>query len=130
MEGSCVTCGQDKSVCEKCKQNYSDMYMPKSLTQVEKAIEINGELYCLARPTYLNGKIPEDRKLDWTIDMYNPDRVTRFVIAFLHWRPKDMWYDVESCGLRLCEYGNTELLRWIMAKAEELAYIIREEEDC
>lgn len=123
----CAQCGQDKEVCQKCSQNYSDMFVSKDLSQVDKYIVINGEKFGLSRPSYIDGKIPEDKKLDWTVDKYNPDGRTRFVVAFLRWHAKDQWYDLESCGLRLCEYGSTELLKWIAVKAEELAEINRKD---
>lgn len=125
----CCLCGQDKSLCEKCSQNYSDMFLSKDISQVEKSIEFNGTLFDIGPVSYIGNKIPEDRKFDWAVHQWNADRKTKFVIAFLRWKPKDQWYDVESCGLRLCEYGSTELLRWIAAKAEELAEIHRREEE-
>lgn len=124
---TCSTCGQDRNLCLKCSQYYSNMYVSRDVAQVDKAVEINGHRFCLSRPHYLDGKIPPNRELDWTIDMYNPDGRTRFVVAFLNWHAKDMWYDLESCGLRLCEHGSTELLEWILEKAEELAEINRKD---
>lgn len=127
MKG-CNNCGRaNSSYCEKCSHSYSDMYIPQKIEDIEKHITIGDDLFGFSQITYITGKIPEGREKDWAIDKYNDDKKTRFVIAFLRWDRKNECYDVESVGTRLCEYGNTELLRWIKNLCEELGEINEEE---
>ena len=52
--------------------------------------------------------------------MYSLDKMdyitathTSFAIGELYWDEKDGYWEVKSVGMRLCEEGNSELLKWL-----------------
>ena len=117
---NCAMCGRTKDFCTTCCHNYSDMYIYKDVANIDKSVEIKNTLYDISEITNINGKIPENKKYDWAINMWSEDVTSKIVIAFLRWNFHEESYGLESCGMRLCEYGSIELLHWISEKADEL----------
>lgn len=67
-------------------------------------------------------------KYDYEIVKYNGDQ-TCFTIGWLIWEPKEQWFELDSCGLRLMEYYEPGLDEFIIKTCEVLSVCKRRQND-
>lgn len=51
----------------------------------------------------------------WELSKFDDDWSSRFVVAFIRFNPKEPGFELSSVGMRLAQYGDTEVLRWVFA---------------
>ena len=80
--------------------------------------KINGRIYEIGKPTYI-GKIQASREKDIEMCIWAEDRTHKCTIAILEWNTKEPCYELQSIGMRLAKYGNTDVLQWLLEVSEK-----------
>lgn len=58
---------------------------------------------------------PTLKPVQWELVKWDKNKKTCFTIALLHFDAGELQFELVSCGMRLAEYGTTDLLEWLMA---------------
>lgn len=97
--------------------------------KIKKKIKIiNGQKYEIGNKIFITGVIPDEYANDIDVCVCFEDGTHKMSIARLNWDFKEQSYELQSVGLRLCEYGNTKLLKWLQKVADKYTKKIVNEE--